>query len=48
MADVLVERQSLEKVAEAIRAKLHSQELITPEDMADEILKIPVCNDEVK
>lgn len=48
MANVLVERRSLERVAEAIRAKLHSQELITPEDMAGEILKIPACNDEVK
>lgn len=43
MANVLVERASLENLADAIRAKLGSSDLITPEDMADSILDIPTC-----
>ena len=43
MADVLVERKSLETLADAIRYKLGSEELITPEDMADKILEIETC-----
>ena len=41
MANVLVERTSLEDTAGAIRAKLKSQDLIAPEDFAENILQIP-------
>lgn len=43
MADVLVERRSLENIADAIRTKLGTSELIKPEDFADEIMKIEPC-----
>lgn len=40
MANVLVEKQSLIDTADAIRTQLESQDLITPENFATEILKI--------
>lgn len=40
MANVLVERNSLENTADAIREKLGTQELITPEDFGEKIGEI--------
>ena len=43
MANVLVERKSLEDIADAIRVKLNTQDLFKPEEFASKVMEIQEC-----